>query len=120
MSDCDDIDALVESLRKQGPLLSCDDMDAIEAMWERQRTNRRAALVLLTLPWAELNQKVSEDRAFAVAVAAVLQILGETALYRELTKLLDAAEGWCLVALAGREDMREVLHEAGREGASPD
>ena len=43
-------DALFAQMEAKEPLLTCEDMDEIEAMWERQRRDRRAALMLLTKP----------------------------------------------------------------------
>lgn len=105
-------DALFAQMATKTPLLSCDDMDEIEALWERQRCNRRAALVLLTKPWAWLNQQVSEDRGFAVAVAQIKMLADEAELYKGLAKFMEAASAWSMMALASREDMIDVIEEA--------
>lgn len=105
-------DALIAQMETKEPLLTCEDMDEIEAMWERQRRNRRAALVLLTKPWAWLNQQVTEDRGFAVAVAQIKMLADEVGLYEGLTEFMEAASVWSMVALASREDMSEVIEEA--------
>lgn len=105
-------DALFAQMETKGPLLTCEDMDEIEAMLERQRRNRRAALVLLTKPWAWLNQQVTEDRGFAVAVAQIKMLADEVGLYRGLAEFMEAASVWGMIALASREDMSEVIEEA--------
>lgn len=105
-------DALYARLETKEALLTCEDMDEIEALWERHRRTRRAALALLTKPWAQLNQEVIEDRGFAVAVAQIKTFADEVGLYKGLAELMEAVSVWCMVALAGREDMSEVLEEA--------
>lgn len=105
-------DALFAQMEAKEPLLTCEDMDEIEAMWERQRRNRRAALVLLTKPWTWLNQQVTEDRDFAVAVAQAKILADEAGLYKALAELMEAASVWSMMALASREDMSEVIEEA--------
>ena len=105
-------DAIFAELETKEPLLTCEDMDEIEAMWKRQTRTRRAALVLLTKPWAWLNQQVIEDRGFAVAVAEVKILADEAGLYKGLAKLMETASVWSMAALAGREDMSEIIEEA--------
>lgn len=105
-------DALFTQMEAKEPLLTCEDMDKIEAMWERQRRNRRAALVLLTKPWTWLNQQVAENRDFAVAVAQIKILTDEAELYKTLAELMKAASVWSMVALTSREDMSEVIEEA--------
>lgn len=105
-------DALFAKMETKEPLMTCEDIDELEAMWERQRGNRRAALVLLTKPWAWLNQQVTENRKFAVAVAQIKMLADEVGLYKGLAELMEAASVWSMVALASREDMSEVIEEA--------
>lgn len=112
MSPDDFADALVAQMEAREPLLTCEDMDEIEAMWERQRCSRRAALGLLTKPWAWLNQQVTENRDFAVCVAQIKECADTIGLYKGMAEFMEAASVWGMVALAGREDMSEILAEA--------
>lgn len=105
-------DAVFIQMETKEPLLTCEDMDEIEAMWERQRRTRRAALLLLTKPWAWLNQQVTENRDFAVAVAQIKMLADEVKLYKGLAKFMEEASLWGMLALADREDVDEVIEEA--------
>ncbi|MDR0776764.1 MAG: hypothetical protein LBE81_09030 [Azonexus sp.] len=108
----DEIDALFAKMEAQGPLLTMENMDEIEAAWHSQRRGRRAALALLTKPWAQLCQQVIEDRDFAVTVAQVKMVADEAEMYKGLAELMKTASTWALMALASRDDMVEVIAEA--------
>jgi hypothetical protein len=106
------------AMEKADAVLTCEDMNQIEALWNQQRRARRATLIMLTTPWADLNQKVAEDRDFALAVAEVMQYAEETKFYRGVADWIEQAGTWTMLALVGREDMRELLAEARREGTA--
>jgi hypothetical protein len=105
-------DKLIARMKPQEALLTCEDMDEIEAMWERDKRNRRCTLALLTKPWEWLDQKISKDREFAVIVAQIKQYAEEEKFYKGMAELLGTAHVWAMVALSGREDMKEVIAEA--------
>lgn len=109
----DDFSAAIYAEMKGAPaLLTCDEMDQIEALWESDRQNRRCALILLTKPWDWLSQKVIEDREFAVTVEQC-RILAEGAeLYKNLAHLMEAVKVRALIALASRDDMSDIQAEA--------
>jgi hypothetical protein len=108
-------DALFAKMEAAEPQLTCEDMDKIEAVWMSQKRDRRMALVMLTKPWAWLNQQVSKDRDFAKAVAEVEQYASRASLYKGLAEMMETAVVWCMLALAGREDMQELCNEAKAE-----
>lgn len=112
MSADDSCDAIYAKAENFGPVLTCEEMDNIEALWLKEKVNRRAALVMLTKPWAELNKMIIEDRGFAVAAAQVQILAKEVNLYKALAELMEAADMRIMLALASREDMVEVIEEA--------
>jgi hypothetical protein len=111
-------DTLFATMEKAEAALTYEDMDQIEAMWNQQRRERRYSLVMLTMPWADLNQKVAEDRDFALAVAEVMQYANETKFYSGVADLIERAGTWAMVALAGREDGKELLAESQGKGSA--
>lgn len=113
MSNEDFTDALFAQMRERQPLIDCDGMDFIEAEWDAQRRNRRAALVLLIKPFTWLEQKVIEDRDFAVAVAEVEAFAIKTnGFYSMIAELMKFTEWQAKLALCGRHDMDEIRAEA--------
>jgi hypothetical protein len=106
---------LLAIVKDKKAILSCEDMDRIEAKWQSDKRLRRSALLLLTEPWECLAQRVSEDRKFAVIVALIMQYAREAKLYQCLAEMMETAHVWTMVALSGREDMKEVIAEAETE-----
>lgn len=106
-----DLQAQVET---EGALMSFGDMDAMERYWERDRRQRRAALLFTTKPWAELDKSIQEDREFALAVANVFDCLNIEA-YKSIYAILNEARRRILVSLCSREDAQELLKEARLE-----
>lgn len=112
-------DAMMEQLEHSGPILSYEDVDAIERRWEDERQLRRSVFLMLTLPGSELREKVANDRAFAVSVARALPCVTEGNLYyKGIVDLMGAASARILVALSSREDMAAVMQEADAEALS--
>ncbi|MBI5785187.1 MAG: hypothetical protein HZA64_07005 [Rhodocyclales bacterium] len=105
-------DELFAAMQSKGPFLTPDDMDKIERLWEEERRTRRCALVLLTMPFAELRDSVEQDRDFAGAVAEVFRCTKDLAYYKGMVELLQQANLWAMTAIACREDMAELLTEA--------
>jgi hypothetical protein len=105
-------DAFFSRLESRGAQITRDEMKEVEEVLQRQRTARQCALALLSEPWSQLNKRVGEDRGFAVVVAEVMQYANEVELYSGLAGLMKTAGVWCMAALAGREDMAEIIKEA--------
>ncbi len=112
LSPDDFADKLIADLDSKGPLLTCDDMDKLERLWEEERRGRRCALVLMTKPFSWVREQVETDRDFAAAVAACYSYTRENELYKGTAALIEQANLWAMIALAGREDMNELLAEA--------
>jgi hypothetical protein len=87
------------AMEKAEAVLTCEDMNQIEALWDQQRCERQTTLLMLTKPWADLNQKIAEDRNFALAVAEVTQYANETKFCRGVADLINQAGTWTILAL---------------------
>lgn len=105
------IDKILATMNAKGPMLSCEDMDKIEARWEEERRARRCSLVLMTKPFSWLKQQVKDDRDFALAVADVFRCTNENQFYKGVNELMEQAHLWAMIALCEREDMQEILAE---------
>lgn len=114
----DAADALLAEIDAKAALLTLDDMDRIEQKWRELMTVRRCSLVMLTRPFADLRSDVEESRDFAVAVAEALRKV-DLDFYQGMATLIDTARVWLLMALACREDMAEIMAEAGGDDAHP-
>jgi len=105
-------DRLYEQVEASPALINMEQVDTIEKII-RTDMFRRAALLFATSSGAEICDKILNDRDFALAAADVFQGLdGAETRYRQLADLLAAIHARLLVALAGREDMQEILDEA--------
>ncbi len=112
MPEDDFCDALYASLQKQEALITCEQMDEIEQLWETERRSRRACLLMLTKPWAWLNEQVMNDREFALIAVQIMDIANTGKMYQGLADLMGTVSGWTMAALASRGDMSEVMAEA--------
>jgi hypothetical protein len=109
-------DVIFERVRTSPATLSEAEMRELEEAVRADHFGyaRRGALGVLTQTGAEIINAVAEDRPTAVAFADLLNRI--TAYRNALTDLLDLlrqAEARLLVALANRDDMQEVMAEAG-------
>lgn len=105
-------ETLFAKLEGEQPKLSCDDMDKLEQWWRDDMRNRRCALVMLTMPFADFRQKVEGDRDFAKAVADTLShVQGAIDGCQAAVDFLGCSQAWMMAALACREDMSEILAE---------
>ena len=118
----EDLDELFESLEMLPAQLTLAQMNLLEQRWKDNMLARRMALTILTKPFSEFRQLVETDRDFAEAVASTYTCVDGVIEYcRGVAGTLEASRVWMMVALAGREDMEEVI-EAGKaavdEGAA--
>lgn len=112
MAPEDFADALLAKLSDEPATITCEQMDAIEQHWRDTMPTRRCALAMLTKPFADLRDKVLEDRELALAIADSMQCANrELPRYKATIKLLEKAAALAAVAMAGREDMTEILDE---------
>ncbi|MDR2625035.1 MAG: hypothetical protein LBC37_01735 [Zoogloeaceae bacterium] len=112
MPSDDFADALFARMEAKEAFLTCEDMDKIEATWKHEKRSRRASLLILTKPWAWLNQKAIADREFALAIAEAWQSNEENIqFYKGLVEAIEQANIWAMTALCGREDMNDLLEE---------
>ena len=104
----DDIDMFIADMDSKEAIISCEDMDAIEARWNAERINRRAALIMLTKPFKWLSETTGTDKDFAEAVANIHEVTKDLAFYKGMVELLECAHTWTMIALCSREDMQEI------------
>ena len=106
---------MLARLRAAPALLDESQMYAIENKIQGDVT-RRAAFAIASVAGADLLEKISTDREFAVAVGDVFNSLGEVkARYQQLLELFETIHVRLTVAVAVREDMEEILAESRTE-----
>jgi hypothetical protein len=106
---------VLRQMRAAPALFTQEEMYKLEASIAEDRDGmpRRVALALLARPGGDFLDSIAADREAAVALAEVSKSLGGyVKRLRELTKLMEAAQGRMVIALANREDMDSVLKEA--------
>lgn len=114
LSEDESLDKLTEIIESKPAQLTTDNMDELERAWKARMRARRMALVMLTMPFTELRDKVQEDKEFATAVAATLACTqNEIDFCRGVAESLETAQVWMNVSLCYRDDMQEIL-EAGK------
>lgn len=113
----DFVERLLAQLQGSDAQISCEDMDAIEKRWTENTRWRRCSLVMLTQSWKSLSEKVEADKDFAAAVAQLFVLRENIEFYKGIVNLLECANSWCMTALAGREDIDELIESAEREVA---
>lgn len=106
------IDSFIKSMQEAGPVLTPAEMDLIANFWEEGRRARRCCLAMLLQSPTEIAEAAASDRGFAVAVAQVQNCSANIEQYRALVGLLERSSMVALFALAGREDMEEIIAEA--------
>lgn len=116
-SDIDAMDAdqfgdlMVARLRAAPALLTHAQVNAIEKRIQGD-WQRRAAFAVASVAGADLIEKISADREFAVAAAQVFTNLAEVkGRYQELLNLFETLQARLAIAVAVREDMEEILAE---------
>lgn len=108
-------DLMLARLRDAPALLDESQMYAIENKIQGDVT-RRAAFAIASVAGADLLEKISTDREFAVAVGDVFNSLGEVkARYQQLLDVFEAIHARLAIAVAVREDMEEILAESRTE-----
>jgi hypothetical protein len=112
-------DAITKCVQEAPAALTCADMDRIESIWREDMRNRRCALAMLTKPGADLMKGVENDRELAAAIAEVYVRIPALIQFTDtLRELYEKMRGWSIVALAGREDMQELIDTAEKERAA--
>jgi hypothetical protein len=108
---------MLAGLKAAPALLDMPTCEALEKALEGHGYTRRLALAVLTRSGADILSEIERNRDFAVAMAdCLLRLRSYSPLLREARRLARTAEARLTVALAMREDMREILAEArGRE-----
>lgn len=108
-------DLMLARLRAAPALLDEAQVYAIENKIQGDEY-RRAAFAIASLAGADLLEKISTDREFAVAVGAVFNSLGKVkARYQQLLDVFEAINARLMIAVAVREDMKEILAESRTE-----
>lgn len=108
-------DLMLARLRASPALLDKSQVYAIENNIQSDRW-RRAAFAVASATGADLIEKISADREFAVAVGDVFNSLDEVkARYQGLLDLFETLQARIAIAVAVREDMEEVLAESRTE-----
>lgn len=106
---------MLARLRAAPALLDESQVYAIESKIKGDVT-RRAAFAIASVPGADLLEKISTDREFAVAVGDVFNSLGEVkARYQQLLELFESIHARLMIAVAVRDDMEEILAESRTE-----
>ncbi len=103
---------MLERIRAAPALLDESQVYAIESKIQGDVT-RRAAFAIASVAGADLLEKISTDRDFAVAVGDVFNSLGEVkARYQQLLELFEVIHARLTIAIAVREDMEDILAES--------
>lgn len=112
---------MLRKLKAQGhPLITGDEMDALETWWKDTILTRRCALIMLTKTFKEIYKGVNSDREFAVAAADVCNRLPSLIEgIKGVAWFLDKSHIWLMLALAGRRDMSELPAAAKGDGEKP-
>lgn len=106
---------MLARLRAAPALLDESQVYAIESKIQGDVT-RRAAFAIASVTGADLIEKISADREFAVAVGDVFNSLDEVkARYQGLLDLFETLQARLAIAVAVREDMEEILAESRTE-----
>ena len=100
---------MLERLRAAPALLDESQVYAIERTI-RGDVTRRAAFAIASVAGADLIEKISADREFAVAVGDIFNSLDELkARHQQLGELFETIHARLVIAVAVREDMTEIL-----------
>jgi hypothetical protein len=108
---------MLEKIRRSPAALTENDVFEIDAniRADRDGATRRMALLILAQPGAKLLEGVANERQLAAAVADTRRCLADyLGRLASLTDLLNSADAWMMMALCQREDMQEIIDEAGK------
>ncbi len=96
------------------PQIEPFEPEAIEQFLTDTGICRRIATVYLSKTWSTMTKHCVEDREIAVAYGATFLALEKNrANYSKLAELLDAAHDRLRAALHERDDVEDILAEAG-------
>ena len=103
---------LAQIMAMPAPLSDRDEV-TIETRLKHDGVVRRMALAVLTKPGKFTLTHAAKDRKFAEALAAIfVRLPGVTEFHQDLTKTLQQAHVWLMLALAQRADMEKLLDAA--------
>jgi hypothetical protein len=112
-------DRMLKQVRAAPALLKLEEIEEAERNFQSWSVARRSVLATLSKSGNELIDAIEKDRAIAVVFACLLDSIGDYLLYlQSIEKMVGAAQGRLLVALANRVDMDGVLAEAQAKNAA--
>ncbi|MEW8086174.1 MAG: hypothetical protein AB2823_11450 [Candidatus Thiodiazotropha endolucinida] len=114
MSDEDFAKNLFDKLEAEGPVFTLEELGIFEGRLHKNAATRRLALVVLTKPFSEIQEKIESDRDFAIATADIYNCT-DPGLYQATHDLLENARLRMAGLLACRVDMEEIFKEAERK-----
>ena len=98
---------ILEKMKSEEAILTCEEMDIIEKFWEIDRRNRRATLIALTKPYSWLEEHIGNDSGFAEAMFEVFECI-EPEKYKSIANLLLDAQRRIMCAITCRDDFDEL------------
>ena len=107
MNENEFADNILEKMKSEEAILTCEEMDIIEKFWEQDRRNRRATLIALTKPYTWLEEHIKNDTGFAEAMMEVFECI-DVKKYEAITNLLLDAQRRIICAITCREDFDEL------------
>lgn len=110
-------DAMLDKLLKEDAVFQKHELVRYEKTLDDSAASRRMALAMLTMPYRELEEKVRNDKAFAISVAKAAKTFDHE-LYRQTAELVEKAQIHIMVALTSREDMQSIYDEADTTAAT--
>ena len=103
---------IVGQIEKAKPMFTREQVVEIDKEFQRMGVNRRTALLSLSMSGEEFLRGIREDREAAVAFACAAHCADEDPdRLREMANLIETFNSRTAVALAQREDMKEVIEE---------
>lgn len=104
---------MFETIKKQPAQLTKKQVYQIEDTERAMGVTRRAALMTLTMPGKKLLAEMRKDKELARALACAYESLGDYIDKLDgMSCMMKTAYARLMVALAQREDMRELLKQA--------
>lgn len=118
MNEYDFAENILEKMKGEDAILTCEGMDIIEKFWEEDRTTRRCALIALTKPYSWLEEQIKNNTGFAEAMMEVFECL-DVEKYEVITNSLLDARRRIMCAITCRDDFDELRQKikANQESA---
>jgi len=120
INSADETEKLYRRLdRERKPALPGDTAEQIESFLRDTGYARRLALAYLSTTWREITQAIQKDREDAKAFVTVQRAVGDHAQkYQDLADLMRTAHARLTIAVAVRDDLREIMAELETEEAA--